>query len=150
MIDPLRFSEMTEQSTIDAAIASNSERIMRALYPDVSTDLSDDGSASGFASFAPQPEHVGAPGWVQGGLSAAVLDFVCARLASTALDMKVVTGTLDLRYRQPVLLDGGPYNVEGSTDEPRSRTVRVSAAILSAEGRPLIEASGLFIGVASL
>jgi acyl-coenzyme A thioesterase PaaI-like protein len=141
---------MTAQSDLDAALAANNERVMRALYPDVSTVVSDDGSASGAALFTPLPEHVGAPGWVQGGLSATVLDFVCARLASAAIEMKVATGTLDLRYRQPVLLDGGPYKVEGSTDRPRSRTVRVRSAILSAEGRPLIEANGLFIGVSAL
>ena len=123
---------------------------MKALYPTVNIVGSAGNRVTGEAMFWPQAEHVGAPGWVQGGLSATVLDYVCARMASAALDMLVATGTLDLRYRQPVLLDGGPYRVEGETEQPRSKTVRVRAAILSSDGRPLIEATGLFVGVAPL
>ncbi len=124
---------------------TDAERIMRALYPDITiTGLSGE-PASGSALFLPQPEHAGAPGWMQGGLSATVLDYFCARISSAALGTKVVTGTLDLRYRQPVRLDGGPYRIEGETDGPRSKTVRASGAILGADGRPLVEASGLFV-----
>lgn len=136
---------------IGAAVAAETgERIMRALYPTVEVMGSHGGAVSGVAHFSPQPEHVGAPGWVQGGLSATVLDYVCARLASAALGMKVATGTLDLRYRQPVLLLGGPFRIEGETETPRSKTVRVFAAIVDANGRPLVEASGLFVGVRPL
>jgi acyl-coenzyme A thioesterase PaaI-like protein len=137
---------MTERAEIDALVAVAVERIMRALYPSVTTSGESGLAVTGEALFDPLPEHVGAPGWVQGGLSATVLDYFCARLASAALGTKVATGTLDLRYRQPVLLDGGPYVVSGSTEQPRSKSVRVRGAILSAEGRPLIEASGLFVG----
>lgn len=121
---------------------------MRALYPEPVIDSGGPGTVVvGHATFSPRPGHQGAPGWVQGGLSATVLDFVCARLAKAALDSSIATATLDLRYRQPVLLDGGPYRVEGRTAEPKTRTVRVDAAILSPEGRPLVEASGLFVAV---
>ena len=87
---------------------------------------------------------------MQGGLSATVLDYFCAKLASKALGMKIVTGTLDLRYRQPVPLGSGPYRIEGKTEQPRTKTVRATAAILNADGRPLVEASGLFVGIAPL
>lgn len=123
---------------------------MRALYPTVTISGVAGDLVTGSAVFSPQPEHVGAPGWVQGGLSATVLDYICARVASAALSMKVATGTLDLRYRQPVLLDGGPYRLTAETDQPRSKSVRVRGAILSQEGRPLIEATGLFVGTALL
>lgn len=139
---------MSDQAQIDQAVSAAATRIMRALYPEVTTTGSAGSAVSGYALFRPEPEHVGAPGWVQGGLSSTVLDYVGARLASTALGMKVATGTLDLRYRQPVLLEGGPYRVDGESEIPRSRTVRVSAAILSPDGRPLVEAKGLFVGVA--
>jgi len=49
-----------------------------------------------------------------------------------------------------VLLDGGPYRVVGETDQPRSKSVRVKGAIMSPQDRPLIEASGLFVGTAPL
>lgn len=139
---------MTDRAEIDEQVSVAVERIMRALYPSVTTSGEPGLAVTGDALFDPQPEHVGAPGWVQGGLSAAVLDYFCARLGSAALGTKVATGTLDLRYRQPVLLDGGPYQLSGGTETPRSRSVRVRGAILSAEGRPLIEASGLFVGMA--
>jgi acyl-coenzyme A thioesterase PaaI-like protein len=117
-------------------------RVFMGLHPEVTMD-----GLHGSAVFQPEREHRGAPGWVHGGLAATVLDHFCARIASAALDSKVATGTLDLRYRQPVLLDGGPYRVEGSAEPPGSRSVRVKAAILSPEGRPLTEASGLFVAV---
>jgi acyl-coenzyme A thioesterase PaaI-like protein len=115
-------------------------RVLGALYPEVVID-----GSTGVASFHPQPEHRGNPGWLQGGLAATVLDHVCARAASAALGQRVVTGTLDLRYRRPVALDLGPYRVEATAAEPRSRAVRVVGAIVDHEGRPLIEARGLFV-----
>lgn len=118
---------------------------MSALYPDVNIARQSNGAFSGSATYAPEKEHTGAPGWVQGGLSATVLDFVSARVAGAALNSSVATGTLDLRYRQPVLIDGGPYAVVGSCDDPSGRTVRVRAAILSAQGHPLVESNGLFV-----
>jgi len=133
-----------------AIVHETGERIMRALYPEVTTTGEIGSIVSGVAEFCPELEHVGAPGWVQGGLSATVLDYFCARLASAGLGMKVATGTLDMRYRQPVLLLGGPYRVEGSTESPRSKTVRVQGAIMGADGRPLVEASGLFVGTMPL
>lgn len=138
---------MTDQAEIDAAVAAATTRIVRALYPLVTTTGEPGSVCSGEAMFEPQPEHAGAPGWVQGGLSATVLDFFCARLAGAALSMGVATATFDLRYRQPVLIDGGPYRVSGSSEQPRSKTVHVKGAILSADGHPLVEARGLFVGV---
>lgn len=120
---------------------------MSALYPDVAISVDASGEVTGTASFSPQKEHTGAPGWVQGGLSATVLDFVSARIAGAALDSRIATGTLDLRYRQPVLIAGGPYDVRGSCTPSSSLTVRVRAAIMSPDGRPLVEADGLFIAV---
>lgn len=123
-------------------------RVMRALYPSVTiTETNDDGSVAGEATFMPEPEHQGAPGWVHGGLSATVLDFVSAKLARAALSSRVATGTLDLRYRQPVVLDGGPFVVTGSTNAPLGRTVRVNTTITDSAGRTLVEANSLFVAV---
>ena len=128
---------------------SNDPRsVLQHLYPPVTIITgAGDGVVSGSASFEPQPEHAGAPEWVQGGLSATVLDYVSARIANAALSSKVATGTLDLRYRQPVRLDGGPYRIEGSAPITDGRTTRVRAAILSTEGHPLVESSALFVAM---
>ncbi len=117
-------------------------QVMMALHPEVATD-----GVTGSAIFDPMREHRGAPGWVHGGLLATLLDHVCARIARAALDGRVATGTLDLRYRQPVLLDGGPYTVEGSASEPRGRTVHVYAVVRGPDGRVRTEAKGLFVRV---
>ena len=74
-----------------------------------------------------------------------MLDHVCARAAAAALGDRVVTGTLDLRYPQPVPLDGGPYTVEAEAVEPRGRMVRVQGAIVDRDGRPMVQTRGLFL-----
>ena len=99
------------------------------------------------ATFHPQAEHRGRPGWVHGGLAATVLDHVCAGAATSALGRPVVTGRLDLRYPQPVAIDGGPYRVEARPERPRGRTVRVVGAILDGAGRRLVEANSLFVAL---
>ena len=113
---------------------------MAALRPEVTID-----GRQATARYEPEPEHRGNAGWLHGGLAAYVLDHVCARAASASLGHRVVTGTLDLRYRRPVPLDGGPYLVQAEAAEPKRRAVRVAAAIVGCGGRPMVEASGLFV-----
>ena len=116
------------------------ERVFAALRPTVEVV---DGTS--VARFFPQPEHRGNPGWLHGGMAATVLDHVLARCASRALGGRVVTGTLDLRYRQPVPLDGGPFVVEARAEPPRHRMVRVSGAIIDDRARALVEAKSMFV-----
>ena len=116
--------------------------VLAALHPDVTTD-----GRTGSAVFEPRPEHRGAPRWVHGGFLATVLDHFCARIAGTALESKVATGTLDLRYRQPVLLDGGPYRLVGEADPARGRIVHVRASIIGPDERTRTEAKALFVAV---
>jgi acyl-coenzyme A thioesterase PaaI-like protein len=115
-------------------------RVMMALHPEVVVD-----GRRVTARFAPEPEHRGNPGWLHGGMAATVLDHVCARAGAAAMGQKVVTGTLDLRYPQPVPLDGGPYVVEAEAAAARGRMVRVTGRILGPDGRPMVEAKALFV-----
>ena len=111
------------------------KRVMSALYPEIEeVSVTDDGIVSAIAYYTPEREHTGAPGWVQGGLSATVIDFVSARVAKVALESSVATGTLDIRYRQPVLITGGPYRIEGTTEKRYSRSVRVHTKIPALSG----------------
>jgi acyl-coenzyme A thioesterase PaaI-like protein len=126
-------------------VTSDLERVMKALRPKVEVD-----GLTVVGRFEPQPEHRGNPGWLHGGLAATVLDHVCARAASAALGKRVVTGRLDLRYPQPVLLADGPYRVEATAQEPRGaagekRMVKVDGAILDHDGRAMVEARSLFV-----
>ncbi len=116
------------------------ERVLLALHPTVEIT-----GLTAVASFEPQPEHRGNPGWLHGGMAATVLDHVCARAGAAALGQRVVTGRLDLRYPQPVVLADGPYRVEATAEAPRRRMVRVAGAILDRQGRPMVEARSLFV-----
>ena len=118
------------------------ERVLGSLRPHI-----DVVAGVAVARFDPEPEHRGRPGWLHGGLAAAVLDHVCAGAATAALERRVVTGTLDLRYPRPVPLGHGPYRVEARAERPRGRTVRVAGAILDAEARPLVEARSMFVAI---
>lgn len=117
-------------------------RVFSALHPVVEID-----GTQATALLVPQPEHRGNPGWLHGGMAATVLDHVLARCASAQLGTKVVTGRLDLRYRRPVPLSGGPYTVLARATVPRHRTVRVTGAIVDDDGKPLVEAGSLFIAL---
>lgn len=119
-------------------------RVLMALHPEVTME-----GRTARAVFHPQSEHRGVVGWLHGGLAATVLDHVCARSASAALGRRVVTGTLDLRYPKPVPLADGPYRVEATAEEPRGRMVRVAGAILAADGSPMVQATSLFVVLAS-
>ena len=78
-----------------------------------------------------------------------MLDHVCARAASAALDGdRVVTGKLDLRYRGPVELAAGPYRVDAEAQPARGRVVKVKGAIVGRNGRPLVTANALFVRLA--
>lgn len=128
-------------SDIDQAVARALDRVIGGLHPPFEIE-----GLTARALYRPEPEHRGNPGWLHGGNAATLLDHICARAAANALGTRVVTGTLDLRYRRPVPLDGGPYRLEATAEEPRRRrTVRVSGAIRTAEGAPLVEAKALFV-----
>lgn len=119
--------------------------VLSALHPEVVTMATAAGGASGEAVFTPRPEHRGNPGWLHGGLAATVLDHVCARISAASMGERVVTGKLDLRYRNPVSLADGPYVVRGEAEPARGRMVKVTAAIYGNNGKRLVEAKGLFV-----
>lgn len=126
--------------TADEAVRQALRRVLFGLHPEITVV-----DRTGTGVYFPEPEHRGAPGWVHGGFIATVLDHVCARVARSMLDSRVATGTLDIRYRQPVLLDGGPYPIEATAEQARSESVQVRGRILSTDSRPLAEARGLFV-----
>ena len=116
------------------------DRVFGALHPAISID-----GNVGSGWFEPQAEHRGNPGWLHGGMAATVLDHLCARTAAAALGGRVITGTLDLRYRQPVLLGGGPYLLRAEHEQARRSVVRVRGALLDADGRVMVEAKAMFV-----
>ena len=98
------------------------------------------------AVFAPRAEHRGAPGFLHGGVAATALDETMAAL-SWALDrVHAVTATLELKYRRPVPLDGGPLRSEAWRERPgRHHFQRVRGRLLLADGSLAVEARGIFV-----
>ncbi len=127
---------------VDRAVEAALSRVLGALHPSFEID-----GLTATAMYEPEPEHRGNPGWLHGGHAATLLDHICARAAANALGTRVVTGTLDLRYRQPVPLAGGPYRLTATAERSRRRTARVTGALSRVDGTPLVEAKALFVSL---
>lgn len=131
----------------------------RPLGLDLRFALEDEGDDSGggdggdigrgprlVASFTPTEAHRGRPGFLHGGVAAACLDETMAGL-SWALDRRrVVTATLELKYRRPVPLDGTAVRLEAWRPGPSPR--RVLGRLLLADGRVAVDAKGIFVELA--
>jgi acyl-coenzyme A thioesterase PaaI-like protein len=103
------------------------------------------------ARFRPRADQHGPPGYLHGGLAASCLDETMARLGYVLDGVHTVTGTLELRFRRPVPLDGQPVRIEAwpEHDGAVRRARRVRGRILLASGAVAVEARGLFVQVRS-
>lgn len=102
---------------------------------------------TGVAHFNPRPEHEGPPGYVHGGLSATAMDEALGWTAHESPDDKWVTGTLEIRYRQPVPLGGGPYRIETETEKGSSRRKKLTGRLLLPDGTVAVEGTAVFVKV---
>lgn len=98
------------------------------------------------ATFTPGPQHYGPANSLHGGIAALILD-ECMAAHGNAIDkVHLITGTLNLKYRKPVALDGRPIRVESWRDPGElRRAVKVYGRILTADGVVAVEANGLFL-----
>lgn len=100
------------------------------------------------STVTPRPEHRGPPGFLHGGLAALCLDETMASLGIALDKVHTVTATLELKYRQPVPLDGRPIRIEAWRDRPDARrTQKVHGRLVLADGTVAVEATGLFVQV---
>ena len=100
-----------------------------------------DGRAT--AVFRPRPEHVGAGDTLHGGLAATVLDEAMVWAGIFQERVLSVTGTLDLRFRQPLFVTD-TITAVGWVEERRGRRLRLSGRLEAGEGIAA-EASGLYL-----
>ena len=112
-------------------------------------ELVDDGDAYAgvrvATTWTPSSDHVGFPGFVHGGLLAAVLDDAMGR--STAVFKKwVVTGRMSVRYRNGAQV-GQPLKVEGWINRMTRRLMTAQSHILDANGQPVAEADATYLPV---
>lgn len=100
------------------------------------------------AELDPDPSWSGVPGFLHGGMAAAVLDECLGALSHALDDLPSMTGTLDLRYRRPVPLDGATLRIETWREQPEPRRrCRAHGVLLLADGAVAVSASALMIAV---
>ena len=120
--------------------------VRNAVAPPVELEWVDDETVRAALSLGAAYE--GPPGSVHGGVSAMILDHLMGETASARHTRVTVTGTLTLRYVQPLPL--GPVRMEARIADVDGRKVTVTAWIAADEpdgsdGSPAVEARGLFI-----
>ncbi len=107
-----------------------------------------DGRASGtlVGEVVPDAAWSGAPGFLHGGMAAALLDDCMGGLSHGLDHIATITATLELRFRRPVPLDGRPLRVESWRESPDLRhRNRVHGRLLLADGTPAVEATALMV-----
>ncbi|WP_223148764.1 PaaI family thioesterase [Aeromicrobium ginsengisoli] len=115
--------------------------VRNAIAPPVILRWSDDGSVRSEVDLGVAYE--GPPGCVHGGVSALLLDHLMGETASAAHTRLIVTGTLTLRYLQPLPL--GRVRMQAQVTNEDDRKVTVTAHLGPDGGEPAVEATGLFI-----
>jgi acyl-coenzyme A thioesterase PaaI-like protein len=84
---------------------------------------------------------------LHGGIAALLLDETMAALGQTFDKCQVVTGTLNLKYRKPIPLDGRELRIEAWREGDARRAMKVFGRIVTADDVVAVEATGLFIRV---
>lgn len=101
------------------------------------------------AEFTPREYHRGGPGVLHGGIAATALDEILAWAGMVEERVIVVTATLEIRYRKPVHVDGGPIVLRGRVDGRKGRRLKLSGS-LTVDGAEAASASGLYVVVHDL
>lgn len=96
-----------------------------------------------YADFTPSLHHQGFPGMLHGGIIATLLDETLGRTGALRRQW-LMTGKLDIRYRQPAPVDR-PLRVWGRIAQERRGAVNAVGAVELADGTVVAEASGLFL-----
>ena len=82
---------------------------------------------------------------MHGGIAALCLDECMAALGHALDRIHTVTGTLNIKYRKPILLDGRAIRIESWREGDGRRATKVNGRIVTADGVVAVEATGLFI-----
>ena len=97
------------------------------------------------ARFSPRPGYRGAGSTLHGGVSATALDEIMVWAGILLEGVMSVTGTMDLRYRQPVTVEEtGGILLRGWVVERRGRRLRLAGS-LESEQAISVEASGMYL-----
>jgi acyl-coenzyme A thioesterase PaaI-like protein len=100
------------------------------------------------ARCVPPAKYANRGNTLHGGIAALLLDETMAALGQTLDKTYNVTATLNLKYRQPIPLDGRTVRVEAWRDGDGRRATKVFGRIVTADDKVAVEATGVFIRVA--
>lgn len=95
-------------------------------------------------NWEPRPDYRSFPDVVHGGIVAAALDEVMAWTAMLLTDHTVVTGTMELRFRQPALCTD-EFRLTGRLVDHRGKRVMLSSSLQSATGTAIASAKAMFL-----
>ncbi|MBV8196007.1 MAG: PaaI family thioesterase [Candidatus Dormibacteraeota bacterium] len=93
--------------------------------------------------WTPAEEHAGFPGFVHGGLIAAVLDDTMGRFAALYRRF-LVTARMDVRFREAAPL-GVTLRVEGWCTRHQRRALHAEGRVLTPEGTVVAESTGVYL-----
>lgn len=114
--------------------------LRNAVAPPLRIARTPDGKS--WSDFHLGPQYEGPPGLVHGGVSALLLDQLLGE-AAAAGGAPGMTGRLTLTYRRPTPL--GDLSGEAWIDRVEGYKTTVKGHLKDSEGRPTVEAEGLFI-----
>jgi acyl-coenzyme A thioesterase PaaI-like protein len=100
------------------------------------------------ATFDARADLAGVIGLLHGGIAATALDEGLVWAGILLEDVLSVTGTLDLRFRRPLPVEGR-LRVRARVDDRTGRRLRLSGEI-EAEGRAAVSASGVYLVSATI
>jgi acyl-coenzyme A thioesterase PaaI-like protein len=95
------------------------------------------------ATFSPRTGYRGAPGSLHGGIAATAMDEILVWAGIASESVVTVTGTLDLRYRRPLVTDR-PITARGRVEDRSGRRLSLRGELID-EGRVAVEGRGLYI-----
>ncbi len=93
--------------------------------------------------FEPGEEHLNLFGTVHGGVLAGLLDTAmgCALISLLEIDEHDTIIDLQTKFVRPVVVDGGPYRIEGNVEHRGRRQSTMSGKIVGANGKLCVTAT---------
>ena len=94
-------------------------------------------------TYKPDLHHEGWKGIIHGGIIAAILDEVMIK-ATLALDIRCLTASMEVRFKNPALVDD-EFQFEGKITERKGRLISTSGKATTAMGTVIAEATGKYL-----
>lgn len=95
-------------------------------------------------SWEPQKRFEGYFNVLHGGIQATILDEIAAWVVNTKCRTAGVTSSMNVKYRNPIYMDGGVLTVRGRVESVKRRIATIKAQIENREGMVMAEAEVVY------